>query len=373
MNAPATNAVIVAVPEVLETAVAKTGLLADGAASLRDAYAPHFINLQRLVEEASTVAAGQPKAARALRLEVRAVRVAADKARAALKSDIILRGRAIDGVYHVLEYQAAPIEAAMEQIEKAEEIAESNRKEALRQARAAELLPFADPTHLDLANMPEAQWSMILAGAKSTHEAKVAAEAKAEADRIAKAKADAEAKAKREAEEAAERERMRAENERLAKVAADERAAREASEAKAKAEREAADRILAAEREQTRKAREAAEAQARADRHEIERLAEIERAEAAHVAKLDREKREEAEGKLRRQNEAEAKRVADEQAAAAKAAAAPDKQKVAAFARAIRGLAVPKLDSATAAPLALRIADQVEKFAKWVESEAARL
>jgi hypothetical protein len=339
------------VPAELTKALQSLVIAEDGRRSLAVAFAPHFQRFADLRESAKGVAIDAPKAARTLRLELKAIRVAAEKTRKEQKEDSLRRGKAIDGIYNVLEYELAPVENAMEEIEKAEERREAARIAALKADRSAQLAPYADATFYDLGNMPAPQWEQLLAGAKAAHEAKIAAAAKAEADRIAAELAAKEAQAKREADEAAERERMRAENERLAKVAAEERAAREEAERKATQERAALEAKAKAEREAAAKARE-----------EAEKLA---TAEKAH--------RESIEAAIRAKEEAEAKRIADEKAAAKKAAAAPDKQKLHVLATGVRSIMVPALSSEAGAALRVKIAEQVEKMAKWIESEAARL
>jgi len=347
----------------LDEAVAKTGLSADGAASLRDAFAPHFARFHDLATQARTVAPADSKGARALRLQVKAVRVEADKTRKLLKEDSLRRGKAIDGINAVLEYSLVPIERALEDIEKAEEIATAARRDTLRMERSAELLPYlAVELHvgLDLGAMSAELWAPFLAGTKANHAVAAAMAAKQEADRLEALRLAEAARVAREAAEQAERDRMRADNERLAKVAADERAAREQAEATAKAERTAAD--LAA-----KKAKDEFDAKAAAEKkrqdHERDRQQEI--------ARIEREKREAAEAEVRRLRDAEAAKVAADAAAVRKAKAAPDREKVLALAAQVRALPVPTL--ATGEALAVRIAEQVAKLAAWLESEAVKL
>ena len=350
------------VPAILEKALASITIAEDGRRSLLTAFAPHFQAFTDLKEKAKDIPITAPKAARTLRLELKAIRVASDKTRKDLKEDSLRRGKAIDGINAVLEYELAPIEKAMEDIEKAEEIAEAKRIEALKATRVEALTPFADPTFYDLGNMPQVQFDQLLTGAKAAHEAKLAAAAKAEADRIAAELAAKEAEAKRIADEAAERERMRAENERLAKVAAEEKAAREEQE-----------RAAAIEREKAKKEREAAEKQAAKERAEIEAKAKAERDEAERVVYVERQRRDAAEAELRAAQDAEAKRVAEAEAAVKKAAAAPDKQKLTTLAATVRGMAIPAMSSGAGTALRIKIAEQFAKMAGWIEAEAGKL
>ncbi len=339
MNAPAP----ITVPAALQKAVADTGLTADGAKHLLMAFAPHFAAFNELREKAKGIPITAPKAAKLIRLELKAIRVAAEKTRVDLKADSLRRSQAIDGVNAILKVDLVPVEEAMEAIEKAEEIAEAKRKEELHTARMALLQKCGDASpyeSLDLGGMESQAWEHLLKGAKLAREAQI----KAEADRIAAEKAQAEAKAKRDKEAAEANAKLKAENERLAAIAAKERAAREESERVA--------RLASVEREaKARKEREAADAKAREERQKLQAL------------------RDELEAK----ELAEAKRLADEKAAARKAASAPDKQKLSAMAAAVRTIAVPTLTTDAGIALKAKIAEQVAKFASWLEAEATKL
>lgn len=372
MTEPST-VVATVIPDELAETVQKYELAADGMASLTNTFRPHFLRYSELRAEALAIRPDAPSAARTARLALRANRVAADKARESLKADSLRRGKAIDGTYNVLDYGSRALEEQLEKIEKAEEIREQARKDALRDARIEELKPFADPTFYDLGNMPAPQWDQLIAGAKAAHEAQRAAAAKAEAERVAAEKAAAEAKAAKEAKEAAEREALRLENERLAKVAAEERAAREEQERSAAAERNAAEaRRIEAERivAEVRKADALRAAQ--------------EREAAEALALAERQKREAVEAELAAKAKAEADRIAAEKAAQEQeaqrkaeqerqAAAAPERQKLTTLAATVRGMPVPTFTTAAGQTLRAKIADQVEKMAKWIESEAAKL
>jgi len=360
MTTDATGTVIV--HATLDAAVQKTGLTLDGMQSLRVAFAPHFADFQKVREDAAGVPANAAKKAREIRLRLKDIRVSAEKTRKELKEDSLRRGKAIDGIKAVLDYELVPIEKALLEIEDAEEIAEKKRKDELSAKRSAEIAEYADPTFYDLAGMPEQQWQDLLSSAIKAHHDRAEAAKKAEADRIEAARLAAEALAQKEADDLAERERMKQENARLAKVAADERAAREASEAasaKAKAE---SDRVAAEERAKVEAARVVAEKAAADAKAAADRLAAEERA-----------KREKAEAELKAQRDADAARIQAEEDAKKKAAAAPDKLKVAALAATIRTIRAEGLTSEPGKALAGRIAEQASKFASWLDAEAAKL
>lgn len=303
-----------------------TGIAPDGVASLQAAFAPHFVAFHSLADEAGAIGQDQPKAARALRLKLKAIRIDAEKTRKALKEDSLRRGKAIDGLNNLLEYQLVPVEQAMEEIEKAEERREAARKAALKAMREEELRQFADPTHYALGEMPEESWQQLLAGAKA---------AKAERDRLA---AEAEA-ARIEAARLAEEARIKAEQERQAEMAR-LRAEREKAEAAAEAARQQAAKELARLAEEARKAK-----------AEADRLAALEAARQAEIAA--------------------------QQAAAAKAAhdaaMAPEREKVAAFAAMLRTLHAPDLQTDAGRELADRINRNIGRLADFCDAEAAKL
>ena len=258
------------------------------------------------------------KMARTARLALKEIRVNADKTRKELKEDSLRYGKAVQGVYNVIEYLIAPIEKHLQEQEDFVVIQEAKRKAELKASREMELQPFAEfvPLGLNLGEMSEEDYGKTLNGAKLQLQAKIEAEQKAEAERIAKEKAEAE-----------ERERVRLENERL------------------KAEAEAKEKQLAEER-----------AKAEAERKALEEKARKEKAAADAKLKAEREAKEklEAELKARAEAEAKAKREAEAKAAAElkakqdaekKAKAAPDKAKLNDFAKMLDELNLPELKS----------------------------
>lgn len=347
------------VPAALAKAAAECILAEDGRRQLTTAYQPHFAQFAALKEDAAKIQDDQPKAARELRLKLKAVRVEAEKTRKALKEDSLRRGKAIDGICNVLEYELVPVEKAMEAIEKAEEIREAARKEALKQQRTEALAEFVDPSFYNLGEMPEAQFQDLLASSKTAHTAKIEAAKRAEEERIAAEERAEEERIQREAEEKAERERMRAENERLAKIAAEERAAREEAERKAAVER--------AEQEKREKA--AAEARA-AELAEAARKQKAAEDEAARQAEKYRKEKDAMDARIQAQKDAEAARIKAEEEAERKAKAAPDREKLTALAKRIRYTEIPTL---TSDALRAKIVEQCAKMAAWIEAEAGKL
>ena len=326
------------------------------------------------------------KLARTIRLELKNVRVNADKARKALKADALLMGRAIDGVYNLLEAAIVPMERHLDEQEKyAERLAEAERQATLAR-RTAELAPYIAEGQIipALDAMSAEQWADYLLDAKLLHNAKIEQAQRAEAERIAAEQAAA-----------AERERQRIELERLRKEAVEREAAakaeREAAEkaqreaaAKAKAERGALEAKAKAEREAAEKAQREAAAKAKAERDALEAKAKAEReaaerelarikAEADAAAKKEREARAKLEAELAAKQAAEAKVAADAAAAQKKAARAPDKQKALTFAATVRTLKTPDATTTEGKAVMAEIAQKVENFAKWIETQASNL
>jgi hypothetical protein len=337
--------------------------------SLETAFVGFFERARTLKEEADKIT--DPKQARALRLKIKAERVEAEKTRKRLKEDSLRMGKAIDGANNIYLAVIAPIEQAMEDIEKEEERRIERERIELEQSRMEKLRPYLDPAMPlpSVSGITEEQFCKLLEGTIALHEMRVAALRKAEEDRI-----------ERERKEAEEREAQRLENIRL-KAEAEAREKELAEERRIAAEKEAAAK---AERERIEAERKATEEKARKEREEIEAKAAQERAKAEAKAREESAAREKAEAEAKALRDAESKRIADEKAAAEskrkaeelaakKAAAAPDKEKLIAFAQQVRELKLPDVKSGEAEAVRLEIETKVASFAKWIEAQAATI
>lgn len=376
----------------------------DSALSVKAAYLPHFTAFLELEKQASQIAVNSPKLARLMRLDLRKVRVAAEKDRLSLGNEAKRYKEAVDQVYNLLEDRLKPVEQRMESIERAEEIAIKEKAEALKVGRLAELAPYGqDNVFYDLANLPESQYVALRDSQKTAHEAKLAAAAKAEADRAAAEQA----RLKREADLAAENTRLAKEAEaaRKAKVAADQAAAEERGKAeaeRARIQKQAADQIAAqakAAADEAARLKKVADdklAKERAERDAADKLAKEkaaqERIESEAKAKRERDvaqaeadKRQKAlEAKLAQEREASAKvaqqlaakqaaedaKIAAQTEALHRAATASDREKLGALSTAIRTLKVPTL---TNEALHAKILDQFARMAKWIDTEGSKL
>lgn len=376
----------------IESALTTANLAPEGVASIRSSFSPHFTAFQEIATTAQTVKPNAPKLARTVRLKLREVRIASEKTRVSLNEDSQRRVKAINGVNNLLLYALTPIEEAMSAIEKAEEIEAAKRITDLAEVRRAQLTVYTDPQFYDLGNMPEAQWTALLSGAKTAKETAEAALKKADEDRIAKIKADEETRAAKEKADAAERARLAAENARLAEEARKAREAQEATkkaaeaQAKALADKAAAEQAKRDAQAAKEKAAREAEAKKLADAQkakddaakaeQAKKDAQVAKERADLVAKtkaaqdaLDAAKAKE-DKRIANEKAAEAQKLADENAAAKRAAKAPDKSKLLAFAASIKALPIPVT---TDPALNTQLSQQASKMVAWVEGLAAKL
>lgn len=364
----------------LATIIRENQIAPTEAQSLVDAFQPSFMEAKKLVDEAARIIVTDAtqvteiRASGKLRKQLKDVRTDANDIRKQLKEDSLRKGNAIQGMYNVLLLLIEPAETRLAEQEKFAERKEAERKAALKKSREDLLAPFGiDTSFYSLAEMPEPTFAQLFDSSRLSHEARIAAQIKAESDRIAaEAARIAEEKRIREENERLrqeqeakarelEAERRKAEHERLA-AEARERAIRAESEQKALAERQA---VEAREK--------AAKAKADKERREVEAKARQEREKIEAQAKVDREARE----KLERDAEARRQQEAADIAAAAEAkrlaAAAPDHDKLVAFAATVLALEVPAVSTSEAKIIANEIAAKVKAMATWIKAQAAKL
>lgn len=136
------------------------------------------------------------KMAREARLALKEIRVSADKTRKQLKEDSLRYGKAVQGVYNLIEYLIAPIEKHLQEQEDFVVIQDVKRKAEIKASREVELQPFAEfvPFGLNLGEMSEEDYVKTLNGAKLQLQAKIEADQKA-AESKAKLAANKEASA----------------------------------------------------------------------------------------------------------------------------------------------------------------------------------
>lgn len=160
------------------------------------------------------------KQASVARKALKDIRVSTEHKRKELKEESLRKGQTIDAIAKIITNQILPIEEHLEKQEKFVEIQEAKRKAELKESREIVLAKYdVEGQFYDLGNMPEESFNGLLENSRLAYEAKIQAAAKAESEMIAAEKAEAEARAEQARIEAEERERIRIENEKLKKEA----------------------------------------------------------------------------------------------------------------------------------------------------------
>lgn len=342
-----------------EIVPASTGLDQPAKQSLTEAFSGFFADAEKW--KLATESIDDPKEAREARLELKRVRVAAEKTRKELKADSLRMGKAIDGANNILLSVIVPLEKAMDDIEKEEErriAAELQLKTDKRLAELTPLLEEGSPTP-DVRGWTDNQFARAVEDATLLRDARHAALKKLEDERVAKEKAEAE-----------ERERVRLENIKL-KEEAEKREAEIKAEAEKRAKAEATERKKreAAEKKAA-KARAEEEAKAKAEREAIEAEQKKERDRLQAEADAERQIREKVEAEAREKKAEEARRLEAIRLEEEAKAKAPDKEKLKVFADLVAGIEVPKFADST---LITDINNKLDGFVEWIETRATNL
>lgn len=300
---------------------------------LLKSFTSYFDRAKEIAQEAKSIEVTDEKQtqkmaiARGRRLELKSIRVEAEKTRKELKEQSLREGKAIDGIANVIKALIVPVEEYLEKQEKYAEILEAARKERQLNDRTEKLQKYVeDASMFNLADISDEVFSTLLSTHKKAYEDKIQAEKRAEEDRI-----------KREAEERKEQERIRKENKQLKKDAA-------IREAKIKKERLAQQKQMEVER----KKREAVEARIQAEKEKQE-----------HEARIQREK-EEAE-KLAREEEQRKKLLA------------PDKEKLLELANSIELISMPHVSSREAGMVISKVIEDLERVVKAIREKSKLL
>jgi len=261
------------------------------ASELQAAFMPFFQSAHELAETAKTVKVtniGQTQEMGRAKEQFRAVQKVlseTEKTRVEYKAESLQRGRAIDGMAHIIKHILEPVKLHLEDQWKYGERLQAKVQAEQRQMReieAGDLIKYF-PAGIDLGAIADEEFARYL------HFAGVQAKAiQDENNRIENERIE------RERKEAAERESLRVENERLRKDA-------EKQAAKMEAERAAAAKIQAEK-----------DAELAAQRAEVSRL---ERAERERIASENRAKMEADNAERERlRKEQEAKEAAEKEA-----------------------------------------------------------
>jgi hypothetical protein len=308
-------------------------------------YRKQFEDLKSSVEAVLTADPAAPtsaKIARTNRLALKQIRVAVENKRKELGDYHLRKTQAINAAAKEIKELIEPYEEKLEAIEDHAKRVEEERLRKLAADRTEALSKYTTVSAaVNYSALSEDEFSKMLDDAKTLYDLKQAEAKRIEEERIAHEKAEAE-----------ERERIRLENERLKKEA------------------EEKEKALAAERAKLEAERKASEEKARQEREEAERKAAAEAARLREIAEKERKEKEALEAKIAAEKKAEADRIAAEEKARQEAALAPDREKLAAFAAAIRALPVPAITSKKGREI---IAAKIEELALWVESASKNL
>lgn len=335
-------------------------------AKLVAVYTPFFTAAEKIMQESAGVVVTDPtqvteiKKSKTLRLALKKLRCDAENKRKEMKADVLKLSNAIDFAPKLLAQQIEPEEKRLEDGEKIAERMEADRKERLTKERSEAIAPFLPPGEptdwmSGIGSMTPANFTALLAGMKEAHAKRVAA---AEAAEMEREMAEAEAEM--------ERQRQAEENRKLQAKLAEERKAREAEQAKAAAQAEA---LRKKQREELqRMAEETVKARA-----EAEEKARLERAAAEAIARKEREAREKAESEVKALRDAEEAKAKAEAEAKRKAAMAPDREKLLAFAEQVAFLKLPEMGSEDGKIAADGIRESLSVFARSIRLAAEEL
>ncbi len=251
--------------------------------------------------------------ARQLRLTLKDMRVESEKVRVALKEDSLKKGKVIDALAKIVKDTITPIEEYLDLQEKYAENLEKQRIEKQNADRFEKISKYADPSLYNYKEMSDRVVDELIAELKITHDRKVEEEKKAEAERIEKERLEKEQAEKNRVE----LERLKKENE--------EREKKEKTEAEAK------------QAEELKRQEEKAEMERK---HEAELKAERDRAEALEKEAKEKELKEAQDRKLEEDRLAKIKAETEE--AERQKALAPEKDKLFAYAEAIKATESPQ-------------------------------
>jgi hypothetical protein len=293
---------------------------------LQNSFAPLFDKAKAWADEAKEIVVTDSEQkdlmikAREIRLSLKDIRVTADKKRKELKEDSLRYGKAVQGVYNVIEFLIAPIEKHLENQERFVERQEEKKRLLIKEAREEECRIYSEfiPAGLDFGFMTETDYQRLLTGFKVQQQLKE--------DAIKK---EAEEKAAAEQKRLEEQQKIKEENERLKKEA------------------EEKEKVLAEERAALKAEREARE-------------------------KAEQEKKD-AEAKILQEKEIEEKRIKAEKEAARKANNAPDREKIVKFISDLSLIQYPDVKSADANKIIDFARAEIGKISAQLSNKIAQL
>lgn len=274
------------------------------------------------------------KTAREVRLKLVKVRTGAEAIKDERKKILLAESNLIQSAFNLVKDACVLTESQYEEIEKAQERREAEKRKLLKEERLEMLSEYnVDTTYLPLETMENEKFEALLQSEKEKHEALVEARRRAEIERQ-KAERDAEQKRLEEAEARRKRlEQAEAENKRLQELAI-----------------------------QTQKKAEAERKKIEAERAEEQKKAEAERAEKQkEIDRLNEE--------IQKRKEEEIEKAEAEKALLL----APDKEKVKSFYNSFKMIKFPNLDTESGKEMSLKINDALNQVKSLIIQEAKKL
>ena len=345
----------------LEKVVKESGLQIQEGEEIKKSYLPFVVQLSEIQAQSSKINFDSPEMidetiARELRLKTVKIRTGAEVLKDQRKRGYLLRGNLEQAAYNLIASSCKLTEETFFNVEKARELAEKKRKEALKIERQEKLSPYTEDVVLyPLGEMSEEQFNSLYITLRTAHENRLEAERKAEEERIAKEKA-----------ESAERERIRLENLRLKKEAEERESVMAEEKRKAEEARKKQQELFNKEREKAEAERKRVEEEQRI-KIEAERK-ERERVEAELKAKNDAIEKAKKEAEAKAEAECKAKEASEK-----KARLAPDKDKLKTLAESIGQIPLPKVKSLEAQAVIADVNSLLNKVINFINSKADQL
>jgi hypothetical protein len=348
------------IPELFVEEANKSGLEPAKAELYAASFAPYMKEVVDLIQEAKKVNKANPTEkdsaqARKIRLALVKPRKDAERKKDEQKASLLKETNLIQSLYNTVKSTAELTEAEMLEVEKHQERLEAERKAVLKAEREELLLPYCDPSMFPLADMAQDAFEHLLNGQKLAHEARIEAERKAEEQRIEVARLEAE-----------RIEKQRLENERLKKEAEAREAQLEKERKEAAAKQKSLEEAARKEREEAQRIQREADEKARKEREQLQAKLDAER-KAAEAAKAELDRKE-------REAKAEAERIERERIAAEKkAAAAPDKVKLAELKKIISEIQVPTFKTQEAQQIGNGVKALLIKVEAYIEERSSSI
>lgn len=326
----------------LQTIIDQSGLQPAQAKPLLDSFGDYFVQAHKLVTKSKAIKVTsedqieEMQQARELRLELKNLRVEADKTRETLKEGYLRGGNAVQAIYNDIRDIIKPEEDRLMDQEKFAERLQEERNAKIEAQRISQLSQYVDDLSvysLHPDKLSTDSFSKLLETSKIAYEAKKEIDRKAEEARLAHVEADRK-----------EQERIRKENEQLRKEAQEK------------------ERLADIERQKQAKI-------------EADRQKELAKERAEQQKKLDaeREKREKIEAEIAAQKQAQELAKKQEEEAQRQALLAPDKIKLLEFAKVLQSITAPAVKTREADLILDKAMEHLAEAIDGLQNGAKRL